>query len=147
MRARYGRQPRGRWARALIIGAAVVALVAAGIGGWLLANPAVTASLLTYQVVSGQRADLTFEVTRPTSQPVTCVIRAQDEARHDVGYATVTVPAGPDYVHAGYQLATRARAVVVELLGCDVGGAPEVAAPQFPPGTANPPQRPTVAGG
>ena len=70
----------------------------------------------------------------------------QDESHHDVGYATVTVPPGSGTCCPRTRLATRATATIAEVLGCGLDDAPQVQGPQFPPGTANPPQQPSVAG-
>jgi hypothetical protein len=74
------------------------------------------------------------------------VIRAQDVTHADVGYATVTITRGRDYVQPTYPLATRARATTAEVLGCAPSQAPPTDPPQFPPGTTNPPQVAVVDG-
>jgi hypothetical protein len=140
MRQRYGldRRPVGRWIALTVLGVAFVgALVFVAIG--VTSNP-VDSRLLTWQVVGPDRIDLTFQVKRPASAEVTCVLRAQDDKRVDVGYATVTVAPG-DSELVDYRLRTIAPASTVELLGCSVDGAPSVAPPQFPPGVV-PPEQP-----
>lgn len=146
LRARYGLLPVPLWKRGIAALAALLVVGAVLLLGWTAANPAVTASLLTYRVVSPEQVLIIFEVTRPAEQAVTCVLRAQDIDHHDVGYATITIPPGPALVRGEYSLATRTNAVVGEVLGCSAEGPPRVPAPQFPPGTANPPQLDTLAG-
>jgi len=146
LRARYG---LGRPPVALLVGVGlVVALLASFLAwtGWVLSNPATTSELLAFRVVSATRVDVTFEVRRSGENPTTCVVRAQDEKHDDVGYATLTITPGRDYVQVTYPLATRSTAVEGELLGCDEGQAPRVDQPDFPPGTVNPAQQPTVDG-
>lgn len=146
LRARYGLAPVARWK--VVVGALVGAalLAAGGYFGWRVANPAVTTQVLAYQVLSAQEVTVTFTLSRPAGRTVGCVVRAQDESHHDVGYATVTVPPGSADLIVTYPLATRASATIAEVLGCGLDTAPPVQGPQFPPGTANPPQQPSVAG-
>lgn len=148
--ARYG-TGRPWWARLAQVLAVVLVLAALAIGawrGWQLSNPDATARLLAFDVVSPARVDVTFEVELPEGQAGTCVLRAQDGNRHDVGYASVLVgPAqGGTRVAGTYPLATRAEAVIAEVLGCAAGDrVPTVDPPQFPPGTSNPSQAPSLS--
>lgn len=151
--ARYGSGPRP-WRVRLLRGAGIVlVLLALAVGawrGWQLSIPDVSYRLLAFDVVSPRQVDVTFEVELPPGQPGTCVLRAQDANRHDVGYASVRVGAPADEprnrVAGTYPLATRAEAVIAEVLGCASGAAvPAVEAPQFPPGTSNPSQAPSLS--
>jgi hypothetical protein len=147
MRARYGLAPTARWKRAL--GWLVALLLVAGVVGlgWLISSPAVTYQLLLFRIDSPALVTMKFEVSRPADRTAVCVLRAQDFNHQDVGYATVTVPPGAGVVQPTYPLATRAEAVNAEVLGCALDQAPvRVPEPQFPPGTTNPPQQPSVAG-
>jgi uncharacterized membrane protein len=146
MQARYGVTPAAGWKRALAVALGAVLLAGLGYGAWLVSNPAVSWEVTAYEVVSPHLATVTFQVNRRAGTTVVCVVRAQDQASTDVGYATVTIPAGAAQVTPTYPLATRAEAVIIEVLGCADNRAPKVPAPQFPPGTANPPQQPSVAG-
>jgi hypothetical protein len=74
------------------------------------------------------------------------VLRAQNEKHADVGYATVRITRGRDYVQTTYPLATYGRATTAEVLGCAPNDPPRVDPPQFLPGTTNPPQVPTIEG-
>ena len=102
--------------------------------------------LIKFVVVSDQRVDVTFEVQRDGTKTTTCVLRAQNVHHADVGYATVTITPGRDYVQPTYALATSGRADTAEVLGCSENGPPHVDPPQFAPGTVNPPQQPTISG-
>ena len=96
--------------------------------------------LIAWDDVASDHVDITFEVRRPATDDVTCVLRAQDENRVDVGYATVRVPPGDERVRVDYSLRTLAPAYTAELLGCATGGPPSVPPPQFPPGVVAPDQ-------
>ena len=146
MAARYGVRPTPRWLVALGV---LVALALTGFvawTGWRLATPPVQSKLLAFRVVDDTQVDVTFEVRRDTLTDTVCVLRAQDTHHVDVGYATVTITRGSDYVQPTYPLATLARATSADVLGCAPTDAPKVDPPQFAPGTTNPPQVAVVPG-
>lgn len=141
MRARYGLD-RNPWP--LRAGAAVVIAVYAAIL-ILFANQVteapIQARLVVWQQPAPDRVDVTFEVRRPADLALTCVVRAQDGDRVDVGYATTEVPAGTEYVQTTYQLRVLAPAAVVELLACGPADEPlRVQPAAFPPGVVPPTQ-------
>ncbi len=146
MVARYGVRPTSR----VLVGfvALLAVTLTSGVAwiGWRLATPPVQVKLLAFTVVDDSRVDITFEVRRDTVTDTVCVVRAQEIGHSDVGYSTVTISRGRDYVQPTYSLATRARATVAEVLGCAPSAAPPVDPPQFPPGTTNPPQQAVVDG-
>ncbi len=141
LRARYGvgRRPWGAYLAAIIV---IVGFAAAL--GFVIYNvlaPNIQPKLLAWRVVSADHVAVTFEVRRSGATDVSCVIRAQDESRADVGYAVVTLPAGPAYVQQTYDLRTLAPAYVVDVIGCGTANPPErVPPPQFPPGVVPPAQ-------
>jgi hypothetical protein len=140
MRARYGmdRRPIGTWIAATVLIVAFVgalAFVAVGVTG----NP-IEFRLVSWKVIGPDRVDVTFSVSRPADSTVTCIIRAQDENRIDLGYAVTEIPAGTTGELITYPLRTLAPAFAVELLGCSVDGPPGVAPPQFPPSVVPPGQ-------
>lgn len=146
MALRYGTDRRSR-VGAVAVGVVVALfLLVVAVVGWKLATPAVSSAVLRFEVVSDSQVTVTFEVHRRGSGPTVCVLRAQGEKHEDVGYATVTITPGRDYLQPTYPLATAARATSADLLGCGQGSAPAVDPPQFPPGTVNPPQVPTIDG-
>jgi hypothetical protein len=147
MAARYGVGRTSRGLLAVIVAVVAVFLAIIGVITWRLATPGVQATLLRFTVVSDSRVDITFEVRRDSVSSTVCVLRAQSERHADVGYATVTISPGREYVQATYPLATSSRATVAEVLGCGVGEVPRVDPPQFLPGTTNPQQQPTIDGG
>ena len=145
MRARYGldRRPIGTWIAAVVLVAAFIAalaFVATGVTG----NP-IEFRLVSWSVVGPDRVDVTISVSRPADSAVTCVLRAQDENRIDLGYVVTELPAGTANELITYPMRTLAPAFAVELLGCSVDGIPGVAPPQFPPGVV-PPEQPWAAG-
>ena len=146
LQARYGVGRRG----IVVVGGviAITAFVAAlAFVTVNLISPKVTFTLLAWDDLSADRVDITFEVRRSAEWDVYCVLRAQDESRTDVGYATVPIPRGSTYVQQTYSLRTIAPAYVVEVLACEAGAPPErVVPPQFPPGVV-PPDQPWTAPG
>ena len=142
MRERYGIRPTPWWGFLGI--AAVVTVFAGALGyvGWQLAAPGVDYQVLTWRVVSDDRVDITFEVTRADTADVYCVLRAQDSTWADVGYAVTAVPRGTTYAQQTYSLRTIAPAYGIEVLACAAGGPPTgVPPPQFPTGVV-PPEQP-----
>lgn len=88
---RYGIRPRP-WrliaaAGALVVGAAGYLLTS--IGGNIAAGGEVT--LLVWAKMPDNSVSLSWSVHRADNASVTCVIRAQDSDRFDVGYAVVRV--------------------------------------------------------
>lgn len=140
MRERYGIRPTSRWAITAAVLAALVFIGASALVALRLVSPSVTFRLLAWSDIAADRVDVTFEVRRGEQQEVTCVVRAQDDRRVDVGYASVTLPRGTTYEQMTYPLRTLAPAFIVEVLGCEAGGPPRVVGPQFPPGVVPPPQ-------
>lgn len=144
MRERYGldRAPVGRFiVVAVIVAAFVGVLVMVGV---FITRDEVEGRLLTWKVISPTRVDLRYSVTRPSGTAVTCVLRAQDRHRVDLGYATVELPASAagssETQIMDFALATLAPAYTVEVLGCADGDGPRVPGPQFPPGVVPPDQ-------
>jgi hypothetical protein len=142
MRERYGIRPTPWWFYTGV-GVLIAAFIAATgwVGYQLSAGAGLQYDVLSWRVVSPDRTDITFEVTRSSEADVYCVIRAQDETRADVGYAIAVLPRGTTYVQETYSLRTLAPAFVIEVLACEVGGPPErVIPPQFPQGVVPPDQ-------
>jgi hypothetical protein len=145
--ARYGTRNRDR---RLVVVIAVLAAALLSFLTWATlvgATPPAAGTLLTYSLTSDSEVRVTFEVrTRPGLEgPFTCVLRAQDPQRIDVGYALLDIRATDGAIETiVYGLTTRSRARVVELLGCDQGtDIPKtVPEPQFPPGVRAPDQAP-----
>lgn len=140
LQLRYG-VGRSRLAPVLI-GVLIAGSVAGGtaFASFKQQNPSVSSQLLTFDIVSDSLVNVTWEVKRGAGSTTYCVIRAQDERRTDVGYATVTVAAGDPYQQVSYPLATNGQAVLAELLGCSASQAMRVPPANFPPGVKIPQQ-------
>lgn len=137
---RYGIRPTSRWTLAAVALLALAFIAAIALVAVRLAAPSIQYRVLAWNVVAADHVDITFDVRRGELQDVTCVLRAQDEQRVDVGYATVEIPRGTTYEQLTYPLRTLAPAYIAEVLGCAAGGSPNVIGPQFPPGVVPPPQ-------
>lgn len=139
--ARYGE--RGTpWYVLALVGLAIAGFVAAfGLAAYSQVRPGVEWKLLAWDDSAPDHVSITFEVRKGADVRVSCVLRAQDEGRADVGYAVVVVPQGNTYDQVRYELATNTPAYVAEVLGCSDGDVTRtVPPPQFPPGIAPPPQ-------
>jgi hypothetical protein len=141
MQERYGLNQKNYLRTAAIALVTVIFAVGIGIVTFSVSQKNIQFKLLTWSVVSPERADLLFEVQRIGSEALDCVVRAQDSKRIDVGYSVISIPSGGDKEQVGYSLRTLAPAFVVEVLTCVNSGEPtRVPGPQFPPGIAPPPQ-------
>jgi hypothetical protein len=140
MQERYGLSRRhvGRRVGVIVLVIAFVGALAFVTLG--LTSNTVQSRLIAWDDVAPDRVDMTIQVRRFEADEVTCVLRAQDENRIDVGYAQVVIPAGKEEVLLDYSLRTIAPAYTAELLGCGVGAVPSVPPPQFPPGVVPPAQ-------
>lgn len=146
MRQRYGLD-RNPWPLRLLSAAVVLGFLAAlvALALQLTAAP-ITPRILVWQQPEPDRVDITFDVSKPAGLPVSCVLRAQDADRTDLGYATVDLAPGPQYQQADYSLRVLGRAAYLEILACARTGEPlRVPPPAFPPGVV-PPSQPWTAG-
>ena len=100
--------------------------------------------LSAFTVNSDTSVTVSWQIARPANTTVYCVLRAQNDKRVDVGYATVTVekPGSVTEVNEIYTMRTESKAVLAEVLGCSVNKAQRVPAPDFPPGVQIPAQDP-----
>lgn len=141
MRARYGLD-NSPWPRRILVGTVIAAY--AVVVAWVavsLEDTPVESELLVWRQVTADRVDITFEVRRDPETQVTCVLRAQDFDRTDVGYAEVVLPRGSEYEQQTYPLRVIGPASVAQVLDCQPVGEPlETPGPQFPPGIAAPEQ-------
>ena len=123
MPERYG--PPRRFPRSVLV--AVVAVVATAGLGWLLwaatvnATPDVAGGVADYRVVSEARTDVTIEVRRRVSDPVSCEVYAQAADTSVVGERSVALAAGaPGTTTTTVSIATIRRAVTARLRSCTV---------------------------
>lgn len=136
---RYGLDRRSRWP--MIIGICLFLGFGCALawGTAALGRSSVAVDLRSWSA-KADHVDLSFTVARQSSEPLTCVIRAQDRTRADVGYARVVVQPTSEVTTVRYALATIAPAYVVEVLGCSADGLERIIGPQFPPRVVPPPQ-------
>jgi hypothetical protein len=139
---RYGLNTRSKTPVALAVILASIVTIGLGMANYRSGDRALDWELRSFSVQSANSVEVVWEVARNKDQDTYCVIRAQDDKRMDVGYATVFVAAGEPNVTANYNLATESLAVLVEVLGC--AGKPEMRVPpaDFPPGVKIPAQAP-----
>lgn len=141
MQERYGFNQKNHLRTVVIAIVTVVFALGAGFATYTMSQKSIQFKLLTWSVISPERADMVFEVRRIGSDALDCVVRAQDSKRADVGYSVITIPSGNDLEEVNYSLRTLAPAFVVEVLTCVNSGDPtRVPGPQFPAGIAPPPQ-------
>lgn len=96
--------------------------------------------LITWQSVSANQVELTWSVQRNDNQSVTCVLRAQDNERFDVGYATVKVRNTNDNPTIVSRLNLRGPLTAVVEPECQAGEARTLVGPHFRPGLLPPAQ-------
>ncbi len=144
MQQRYGYKRPTRLPRILSI--VVMGIVIAASGFYLVKKSAndVTFRLTSFNVLSDKAVQVQWQVARPSGTTIYCVIRAQNDQRVDVGYATVTIdkPGSVREVNVVYTLNTESKAVLAEVLGCSKDVIQRVAPANFPPGVEIPAQMP-----
>ncbi|MDQ2782997.1 DUF4307 domain-containing protein [Lapillicoccus sp.] len=109
---------RHRWT---ITGAVVGVAAAVLIGWWTLRNESarITATTVSYQVLDNASVAVTFDVTRPPGQPVTCTVQAIDGHFTVVGTADIVIPPqGERTVHQQLTVRTTNRAVTGVVQDC-----------------------------
>lgn len=140
LQRRYGVRA-SRW-RATVTGIVLTGLLLGGLGFIVLRhkNPTLAWRLDAFKVQSANEVAVKFTVDRHSGATSYCVIRAQDDRRADVGYATVAAPQGQGQLTMVYPLATDSLAVLAEVLGCSTQIQQRVPGPNFPPGVKIPAQ-------
>jgi hypothetical protein len=71
-----------------------------------------------HQVISSTQVIVAYEVHKPASMTVTCVIRARNGAGAEVGRHVITIPDHKSVVRGTYHLATSDLAVTGEVQEC-----------------------------
>lgn len=140
LRDRYGRASFVARQRLLASVGSLVTIVAVALIYRISTAPPVRFELSGFDVVNAASVSVTWEVSRAADTESYCVVRAQNDKRQDVGYATVTIPAGPPQAHMTYHLATESSATLAEVLACSDRPTMRVARPNFPPGVTPPQQ-------
>ena len=108
----------------------------------MASRPKTTFELTAFAIGSDNEVSVQWQVSRPDNTESYCIVRAQDALRHDVGYATVHIPAGESVVATQYALRTESRAITAEVLACGPQSEVAAPAPNFAPGVAIPSQQP-----
>lgn len=134
---RYGLNHKSVISRVVTYTLAVLFAVVLGYVAFQITRPGAEVSLISWKVVAPDRTDITFQVKTGNDDPMTCILRAQDESRADVGYATVQVKPINGEIATTYSLRTAIPSYTAEVLGC---GDAKVPGPQFPYGVAPPSQ-------
>lgn len=132
--------------RITAVAAVVLAVLALG-GFWFAARQNTTtlvpAQLVRYAPLDANQVEFSWRMDPYDDQlnePGTCVFRAQDKSKIDVGYVYIPLPM--ERTMAEYRMNTLALASTVELLGCEIGELSEgIAEPVFRPGRIPPAQQ------
>ncbi len=140
IKQRYGLTKKSK--SPIFIGLIVASIVGLGLGmaNYRQVNPALDWYILAFDVQSDKRVTVDWQVARLENRDTYCVVRAQNEKRQDVGYATVLIPAGEAKTTVSYGLNTESLAVLAEVLGCDYDTQMRVPPADFPPGVKIPAQ-------
>ena len=119
---RYGAP--SRWRRPATVGIAVaLAVVSLGWLGWTVwfhSTPAVTSSLVTFDVTSDHETRVRLDVELADDVEASCRLRAFAEDHTTVGELAFT----PDDGNNEVVIRTERRATTVEKLGCTAPGQP-----------------------
>jgi hypothetical protein len=122
---RYGKRREPRRSRRVLIAVLLIPVVLAGL--WLAVRlyrqyggTDYQSTLQSTSIINDHQVKVNFAVHKPGGLPAICQVQAQDFSMAEVGYATVSVPAGVD-VRVNYLLSTTARAYGVNVLGCQPG--------------------------
>jgi hypothetical protein len=134
---RYGLNRTSVTSRIVTYTLAMCFAVVLGYVAYQITRPGAEVSLISWKVVAPDRTDITFQVKTGNDDPLTCVLRAQDQSRADVGYATVQIKPVDGQIATTYSLRTAIPSYTAEVLGC---GDASVPGPQFPVGVAAPSQ-------
>ena len=142
IKQRYGLTKKSKLP--IFIGLLVASIVGLGLGmaNYRQVNPALDWYILAFDVQSDKRVIVDWQIARLEDRDTYCVVRAQNELRQDVGYATVLIPAGDAKMNVSYGLNTESLAVLAEVLGCAYDKQMRVPSADFPPGVKIPAQDP-----
>lgn len=141
---RYGIRPAGfRWVWAVV---AVVGAIAAASSLGLIARGLGSGgeTKLIKWTTTGQLADISWSVLRYDNATVYCVLRAQDSARFDVGFAVLKVRDTATNPQIESKLALRATAFSVLPPECQTDPT-RLTSPNFRAGLLPPAQQPPLA--
>ena len=140
IKARYGINRRQNLPT--FIAVVLVSIVALGLGmaSFRQSNSTIEWALRSFDIKSDTKVSIDWFIAKQEGKTAYCVVRAQNEKRIDVGYATVLIDAGKATTTFSYTLNTESRAVLAEVLGCDYKAQMRVPPANFPPGVKIPAQ-------
>ncbi|MDX3104001.1 DUF4307 domain-containing protein [Nonomuraea angiospora] len=111
----------------LVVHVVIGVLVAIIAGGWGYVMWSMTAGgseapsqVVTFNVVSANRAEITFEVYKPDDRVAVCRIRALDVYHAEVGSKEVRIPAGGGSKQIKEGLDTSGQATSVHIQYCNL---------------------------
>lgn len=91
---RYGPEMTPARKRLAIIGLVILAVLGVGIAIWSgvgMAQTPVWTQDVGYKVVSSERVDVTFDVTKDTDATVRCRVKAMNDSKAEVGTTEVVI--------------------------------------------------------
>ena len=116
--AAAARRPSRWWG---ITGGVLAAALVIAVTGYSTLHTAqqVTATTIGYKVLGDTSVRVSFDVSRPSDQPVTCTIQAMDGSFSVVGSAQLAIPTGGERtVHQVAEVRTASRAVTGNVTDC-----------------------------
>jgi len=142
IKQRYGLTKKSKFP--IFIGLIIASVVGLGLGfaNYRQVNPALDWYLLSFDVQNESRVSIEWQIARQENRETFCVVRAQNDKRQDVGYATVVIPPGEAKTTFSYTMNTESLAVLAEVLGCAYDKEMRVPPADFPPGVKIPDQEP-----
>jgi hypothetical protein len=118
---RYGRRRERAAAPRWIVPALLCAVLAGALGlavtGYRNQQGDVQAAVRSFSAGPAE-VRVTFDVTRPDTRAVDCLVRARDRQGAEIGRALVRVAGGRRQVTVTHTLPTRGRPVTGEVFGC-----------------------------
>ena len=142
IKVRYGLNRRQKLPLLVALVLASIVVIGFAMASYSQSHPTIQWALRSFDIKSDQKVSIEWFMARQENKTTYCVVRAQNEKRVDVGYATVLVAAGKSNTTMTYLLNTESRAVLAEVLGCAYTPQMRVPPADFPPGVKIPAQDP-----
>ncbi|MFJ3926586.1 DUF4307 domain-containing protein [Streptomyces sp. NPDC090022] len=123
---RYGRSADERADRKLKIVGSVLGVALLGVVGWIgwdyVGGQSVSAEVIKFEVVSDSEVQVHLEVRKEAGVTGVCTLSSQDRSHDEVGRADYTFDQNSRRVDELVVLKTKARATMIELVGCQPAG-------------------------
>ena len=142
IKVRYGLNRRQNLPTLIAVVLASIVALGMGMASFRQTNPTIEWALKSFDIQSDSKVSIDWFIAKQEGKSAFCVVRAQNEKRIDVGYATVSIDASKASTTFSYTLNTESRAVLAEVLGCDYKAQMRVPPANFPPGVKIPAQDP-----